>query len=75
MLKPIIEERHARMQNDPMYKPAQDMVHWIMENSSSENGRDVHYISKTQMLISVVAIHTTSMTVASAPDSRGRRHS
>ncbi|KAF1990339.1 putative cytochrome P450 [Aulographum hederae CBS 113979] len=65
-LRPIMEERREKKKQDPDYKPPLDMVQWITDNSDEENGKDVNYVSKTQMLISVVAIHTTSMTMAQA---------
>lgn len=66
-LRPIMEERRAMKANDPAFKPPQDMVQWIVDNSDGTLADDVYYVSKTQMLISVVAIHTTSMTVSIRP--------
>jgi len=39
------------------------MIQWIIDNSDEKNRDDVAYVTKTQMFISVVAIHTTTMTV------------
>lgn len=40
------------------------MIQWIIDNSEPSKKADVAYITKTQMLISMVAIHTTTMTMA-----------
>lgn len=52
------------MREDPNYKKPSDMIQWIMDNSDGKNGEDTNYVAQTQMLISVVAIHTTTMTVS-----------
>ncbi|OCK94106.1 putative cytochrome P450 [Cenococcum geophilum 1.58] len=65
-LGPIMKERRDLMAKDRNYKPPSDMIQWIVDNSEENNQEDVNYVSKTQMLISVVAIHTTSMTMAQA---------
>ena len=49
-------------------KPA-DMIQWIIDNSDAKNATNTKFVTKTQMLISVVAIHTTTMTASSAPSS------
>lgn len=40
-----------------------DMIQWIINNSNEEDAKSTAFVTKTQMLISVVAIHTTTMTV------------
>jgi cytochrome P450 len=60
MLGPVIRERRA---NPEKYKDHNDMVQWIINNSDPKDKDDVDYVTKTQMLISVVAIHTTTMTM------------
>jgi cytochrome P450 len=59
MLEPSIREREQHTGA----KPKSDMVQWIMENSSPNDKSNATYITSTQMLISVVAIHTTAMTM------------
>lgn len=39
------------------------MIQWIVDNSHPRDKGNVDYVTKTQMLISVVAIHTTTMTM------------
>ncbi|KAF2260298.1 cytochrome P450 monooxygenase [Lojkania enalia] len=61
MMAPLIHER----QHDANEKAERsDMIQWIIDNSHATDKGNVDYITKTQMLISVVAIHTTSMTLA-----------
>jgi cytochrome P450 len=62
MLAPIIKERQ-KISPDSKNKP-QDMIQWIMDNCEPSKRSDTYYITKTQMLISLVAIHTTTMTMA-----------
>ena len=52
------------MRKDPNYEKPSDMIQWIIDNSDGKNGEDTNYVTQTQMLISVVAIHTTTMTVS-----------
>lgn len=66
LLEPIMKERQRAMREDPDFKKPSDMVQWIVDNSDGDNGFDTDYVTKTQMLISVVAIHTTTMTTAQA---------
>lgn len=68
-----MEHRHA-MKSKPDQKPPSDMIQWIIDNSNAEDGKNVDHVSKTQMLISVVAIHTTSMTVSFSRHSCRIRH-
>jgi cytochrome P450 len=42
------------------------MIRWIIENSSVGDKGDIAYITKTQMLISMIAINTTTMTMTQA---------
>ncbi|KAG9606124.1 cytochrome P450, partial [Aureobasidium melanogenum] len=66
LLEPIMKQRQQAMREDPNFDKPSDMVQWIVDNSEVNNGSDTDYVTKTQMLISVVAIHTTTMTTAQA---------
>jgi hypothetical protein len=66
LLGPVMEERQKAMRRDPTSQKPSDMVQWIVDNSEGDDGSDTDYVTKTQMLISVVAIHTTTMTTAQA---------
>ncbi|GAB7356604.1 hypothetical protein MBLNU459_g7330t3 [Dothideomycetes sp. NU459] len=66
LLEPIMKDRQKALHEDPEAKRPSDMVQWIVDNSDQEDGSNTHYVTKTQMLISVVAIHTTTMTTAQA---------
>lgn len=63
LIAPLMEERSARMRKDPNYKKPSDMIQWIMDNAEGKDGEDTKFVAQTQMLISLVAIHTTTMTV------------
>ena len=63
LLEPIMKERRAAMRQGA--KTPSDMIQWIINNSGEENSQKTAFVTKTQMLISVVAIHTTTMTVRS----------
>lgn len=63
MLAPIIKSRQRATNVSEKEKPS-DMIQWIIDNSDPKDKNNVSYITKTQMLISVVAIHTTTMTMA-----------
>lgn len=65
LLEPIMKERRAAMKQGA--KTPSDMIQWIINNSDEGNSKDTAFVTKTQMLISVVAIHTTTMTVRSTP--------
>ncbi len=56
-------ERRATAQKGSKDLKYSDMIQWIIDNSDEKNGKDTAFVTKTQMLISVVAIHTTTMTV------------
>ncbi|KAH7381517.1 cytochrome P450 [Pyrenochaeta sp. MPI-SDFR-AT-0127] len=62
MLAPLIKSRQNVKYANEKEKPS-DMVQWIIDNSDPKDKGNVAYITKTQMLISVVAIHTTTMTM------------
>jgi len=66
LIDPIMRERRASMRKDPNYKRPSDMIQWIIDNSNEKDAESTKYVTKTQMLISVVAIHTTTMTMAQA---------
>ncbi|KAK5288557.1 hypothetical protein LTR16_003300 [Cryomyces antarcticus] len=66
LLEPIMKERQQAMRDNPNSKKPSDMIQWIVDNSEGTDGQDTDYVTKTQMLISVVAIHTTTMTTAQA---------
>lgn len=51
------------MQKGSKDSKCSDMIQWIIDNSDETNSKDTKFVTKTQMLISVVAIHTTTMTV------------
>jgi hypothetical protein len=65
-LGPIMAARRKAVCEDANSKKPSDMVQWIVDNSDGDDGSDTDYVTKTQMLISVVAIHTTTMTMAQA---------
>ena len=50
------------MQKGSKDSKCSDMIQWIIDNSDETNSKDTKFVTKTQMLISVVAIHTTTMT-------------
>lgn len=52
------------MQKGSKGPKASDMIQWIIDNSDEKNGKNTKFVTKTQMLISVVAIHTTTMTAS-----------
>ncbi|KAL2350324.1 cytochrome P450 [Cryomyces antarcticus] len=66
LLEPVMKERQQAMRDNPNSKKPSDMIQWIVDNSEGTDGQDTDYVTKTQMLISVVAIHTTTMTTAQA---------
>lgn len=66
LLEPIMKQRQRATREDPNFDKPSDMVQWIVDNSEVKNSSDTDYVTKTQMLISVVAIHTTTMTTAQA---------
>ena len=63
LIDPIMKERRAAMQKGSSEPKVSDMIQWIIDNSDERNGKNTKFVTKTQMLISVVAIHTTTMTV------------
>ena len=63
-----MKERRAAMRQDPNYKKPADMIQWIIDNSDAKNGKSAKYVTQNQMLISVVATHTTATTVSYDPD-------
>ncbi|KAF2871561.1 cytochrome P450 [Massariosphaeria phaeospora] len=62
MLAPLIKARQNTNLSEKE-KPM-DMVQWIIDNCDPKDKENVSYVTQTQMLISVVAIHTTTMTMA-----------
>ena len=58
-----MKERRAAMQKNAEKPECSDMIQWIIDNSDEKNSKNTAFVTKTQMLISVVAIHTTTMTV------------
>lgn len=58
-----MKERRAATQTGLKDSKVSDMIQWIIDNSSEEDAKSTAFVTKTQMLISVVAIHTTTMTV------------
>ena len=58
-----MKERRTAMQKGLKGPKVSDMIQWIVDNSDEENAKSTAFVTKTQMLISVVAIHTTTMTV------------
>ena len=58
-----MKERRAAMQQGLKDSKVSDMIQWIIDNSNEEDAKSTAFVTKTQMLISVVAIHTTTMTV------------
>ncbi|KAF2119285.1 cytochrome P450 monooxygenase [Lophiotrema nucula] len=61
MLGPIINDRQGKQVKKG---DRTDMIQWIIDNSDPKDKGNVDYVTKTQMLISVVAIHTTTMTMS-----------
>ncbi|PYI17411.1 cytochrome P450 monooxygenase, partial [Aspergillus violaceofuscus CBS 115571] len=59
LLKPILKERLKAMQM-PDHQPPEDMIQFIIKNSGTRAG-DIGYQASMQMLLSLAAIHTTSM--------------
>lgn len=70
VLNPVVESRRAiadisAVNNGAKPTKPADMTQWIMDQSSPNNRYNVAHIVETQMMGSVVAIHTTAMAVSS----------
>lgn len=61
LLKPVLEERLEAMQM-PNYDPPHDMIQFMIKNSGVRAG-DAVYQASMQLLLSLAAIHTTSMSL------------
>lgn len=61
LLKPIIEERIAAMKKDPNFVLPNDLIEFLMRNSDEQGKEDVAELAHHELLVSIAAIHTTSM--------------
>lgn len=52
------------MQKGSREPKASDMIQWITDSSDEKNGKNTRFVTKIQVLISVVADHTPTMTVS-----------
>jgi hypothetical protein len=59
MLAPILKERHEHLK-DPNFEPPADMLQFLIHNSGQQ-ATDALFQAYMQMLVSLAAIHTTSM--------------
>ncbi|KUJ23226.1 cytochrome P450 [Mollisia scopiformis] len=64
VLTPIVESRRKVAASGTKGPKPADMTQWIMDQSSEKDRYDVAHIVETQMMGSVVAIHTTAMAIS-----------
>ncbi|KAI9164181.1 ent-kaurene oxidase [Paramyrothecium foliicola] len=62
-LRPIVEARRAVSKDANAAKP-DDLLQWILESEAGE--QDDKAIAKTQLSVSMAAIHTTTLTITNA---------
>lgn len=61
LLRPICEER-LRRQNDPKWQRPHDGIQWLLD-SHSHSGESVDEVVKSQLRLTMAAIHNTTMSV------------
>ena len=65
LMKPILKERH-RLAADAQTENIADMVSWNIANASANMAYDLDFQAYAQLLVSMAAIHTTSLTSTNA---------
>lgn len=63
LLGPIIAKRHSSAKNDPNYEKPDDFLQWMMDDARPDEAHP-NDIAHRQLLVSLAAIHTTSMSVS-----------
>ncbi len=64
LIIPIVEQRRAEQaEKNPDYQKPNDMLQWMMD-AANENDGQAHKLAHRQLLLSLVSIHTTTMTAA-----------
>jgi hypothetical protein len=58
MLKPVIKQRLAAVQN-PAFERPKDMVQWLIESSGSKSS-SLEFHTTQHLVLNIAAIHTTS---------------
>jgi cytochrome P450 len=61
LLTPVVRKRLEEMK-DPEFEKPSDMVQWAIDNSG-DRAADLQVQTKTQLMASVAAIHTTTVTI------------
>ncbi|KAH7369745.1 cytochrome P450 [Rhexocercosporidium sp. MPI-PUGE-AT-0058] len=64
LLAPVLEERRESMK-DPNFEPPADMIQFMIQNAG-DSAHDALFQSYMQMVISLVAIHSTAMNITHA---------
>lgn len=63
LLGPIIAKRKSNAKNDPDYQKPDDFLQWMMDDARPDEAHP-NDIAHRQLLVSLAAIHTTSMSVS-----------
>ena len=63
LLRPIIAMRESSAKNDPDYQKPNDFLQWLMDDARPDEAHPDD-IAHRQLLVSLAAIHTTSMSVS-----------